>query len=219
MARFDLATQLTLALFVSAAALGSAACVGQTTDEPDEELGESAEAASSYCHTYQRGVEGDAADASVWQSAPSYNDGAYTFLFTGTSSAGFKQSLLYFDISNVPAGATVTSATLYLYKSWKDEQSYIDVHEVLAPWDESTVTWANFNGAFDPVASTSFQAWSGVGGQQIVHVEPLVQGWVDGASTNHGFLLQDLDNKTSFHGSEHATVASRPKLRVCYTTE
>jgi hypothetical protein len=105
-----------------------------------------------------------------------------------------------------------------LTKTWKDAQSYIDIHEVLAPWQESTVTWANFNGAFDPVATASFQAWSGVGGQQIVHVEALVQSWVSGASTNHGFLLQDNDNKTSFHSSEHATLADHPKLRVCYTT-
>jgi hypothetical protein len=113
MTQSDLATKLTLALFVSVAALGSAACVGQTTDEPDEEIGESAEAVSSYCHTYQRGVEGNAADATVWQSAPTYNDGAYTHLYTGTSSAGFKQTLIHFDIGNVPAGAQVTSATLY----------------------------------------------------------------------------------------------------------
>ena len=210
-------TQLTLTLITAAAAIGASACVGQPPGEGEEVGTVLSAVGGSQCRNYQAGVVGYAADASIWQSAPTYSSGNHTELFTGTSSAGFKQTLLYFDISNVPAGAHVDSATLALYMSWKEDGSTVGVHEVLAPWDESTVTWANFDGSFDPVASTSFLAWGG-GGTLGVHIEGLVQPWVNGASDNHGFLLQD-DGRTSFHSGEHAVVAHHPKLRICYTVQ
>jgi hypothetical protein len=208
-----------LALVVSAAALAASACVGQPPGELDEgaEIGSAEEAVvSSQCLNYQRGASGAVADTTLWESAPTYNDGAYTSLNTGTSSGGFKQALARFDIGNIPAGAHVDSATLTLYMSWKASGSTVDIHEVLVPWTEGSVTWASFDAGFDPDPSVSFLAWGG-GGTLQIHVEELVQKWVDGESENHGFLFQELDGRTSYHSSEHAAVSSRPKLKVCYT--
>jgi hypothetical protein len=215
----NVATKLSKAFLLSAA-LGSAACAADMPEGTGagEEVASAAQATLiSDCLTYQRGTEGTVADATLWQTAPGYNDGSYTSVTTGTSSSGFKQLLLHFDISNVPAGAHIDSADLYLYKSWKEKGSTVYVHEVLAPWSESSVTYASFAGSYDPTPATSFLAWGGGGYNLAFPVDALVQGWVDGVSPNHGILLQDLTLYTSFHSSEHADVATRPELEVCYT--
>jgi hypothetical protein len=220
MTHSDLAIKLTTALLAAVAAFGASGCIAAAPEDlggDDADPGSAAQALiTSECLNYQRGVAGPAADAKLWASTPTYNTGSYTVLYTGTSSVGFKQTLLYFDISNVPADAHIDSATITLYESWKQTGSIVDVHEVLAPWSEGTVTWASFDGSFSPNASTSFYAWGG-GGQLAFQVESLVQQWVNGDSENHGFLLQELNGATTYHSSEHELAASRPKLKVCYT--
>jgi len=220
MSHSDLLPILSKSILISAALL-LPACIAEPPGYIDDEeaVGAAEQAASNVgCTAYRRGVSGTVADATVWQNAPTYNTGANILLHTGTSAGGgFRQALFYFDVSDIPAGVHVDSAVLYLSELYKDTGTTVDIHEILAPWSESTVTWANFNQAFDPAATTSFFAWGG--GVHQIHLEDVVQRWVDGDTVNHGLLLQEHQAMSSeFRSSETSTVDLRPRLKVCFST-
>ncbi|HSN98499.1 MAG TPA: DNRLRE domain-containing protein, partial [Candidatus Nanopelagicales bacterium] len=220
MHRLDLSAILSRSALIGAALL-TPACAMESAAPPDdhieEEIGTAEQAAGTgQCVAYRRGVSGAVADATIWEDAYTWNTGSSPLIYTGDSSAGFRQALLHFDISNIPAGMHVDSAVLYLSELYKDDGTDIFVHRVTAPWSESTVTWQSFNGAFDPAPSASFYAWGG--GVAQVHIEGLVQQWIDGAAPNHGLLLQEPTYMpSSFRSSENSTVDARPRLKVCYS--
>jgi hypothetical protein len=86
----------------------------------------------------------------------------------------------------IPTGATVTSATLHVYVNAASGQT-VYAHRVTAPWDEMTVTWNSFGGAFMAAAVGSFAA-DGMGWRS-VDVTALVAAWMDGTHPNHGVVL------------------------------
>jgi hypothetical protein len=204
---------------IAAAALLAPACVAEVPEDVGEEaIGIAEQAAgTAQCVAYRRGVSGTVADATIWQNTPTYNMGASPLIYSGTSvTGGFRQALLYFDVSNIPANVHIDSAVIYLSELHKDTGTTIDLHEILAPWSEDTVTWGNFNQAFNPAPETSFFAWGG--GTAQIHVEDVVQRWVDGQAVNRGLLLQEHQQMaSSFRSSEHGTVETRPRLKVCYS--
>ena len=174
------------------------------------------------CMTVQRGTSGQVGDATLWETAPIWNDHENERISTGTSSAGYSRSLLRFDLAAVPTGATVVSASLSLLQNYKsDAGSTVNVLRATAPWSEETVTWSNFGSAFDPVPVASFVVVGGGGtGARTVDVRAVAQDWVSGEAPNHGLVLDDpLDpGRTEFRSSESPYGTERPALTVCYVT-
>ncbi|AKT42115.1 DNRLRE domain-containing protein [Chondromyces crocatus] len=221
-------THSVLSSFVSRGALAIAAamlsaCAAETPEDTDDldavdaEVTGVAEQAFSGCKAYRRGESGYVADATLWQATPTYNTGNISLIYTGNSHAGFRQALLYFDISDIPAGARIDSAVLYLSELYKASGTMIDLHAITEPWAENTVTWNNFNQAFDPTPVTTFFAWGG--GTAQIRLEGLVKSWIDGEIENQGLLLQEPTMMaSSFRSSEYDDVLRRPRLKVCYTT-
>ena len=164
----------------------------------------------------QRGVSGTVADAQIANKTPPSNYGTSAAMNTGLVSGQERQSLVRFDLSAIPAGATINSAIFSAYNV-NTVQSDIRLNRVTAPWSESLVTWQSFNGAFAPVQDAIFSNSLNPSSAPIV---PPVQSWVSGANPNHGFLLRQPlfgTANTQFKSSEHATVAQRPRLDVCFT--
>lgn len=167
------------------------------------------------CITIQRGTFGAVQDSSIWQSTPDYNDGSYSSLATGVNSTSYKQSLVQFDLNVVPFGATVTSATLGVFQTYTSNSSTVRVHQALAAWDESTVTWNSFAGAYAPAVLGSFTTFDF--GFRTTDVTAMVSAWVSEAEENHGFLLEeDALYAHTYRSSETGTVTDRPYLEVCY---
>jgi len=169
------------------------------------------------CVTIQRGTLGSVQDASIYANSPHYNGGSYTSLYTGyDSTSGAKYALVQFDLGVIPDGAAVTSASLGVKQDWSSTVAEVRVHQILAPWAEASVNFANFAGAYDAAVLGSFSAVSGVG-SHAVDVTYIVGDWVAGLEANHGFLLEEnLVTKHSYRSSEHPSVAERPYLHVCY---
>lgn len=113
-----------------------------------------------------------------------------------------------------PTGATINSATLWLYVDEGTGQT-VRVHRVTAPWTETGVTWANFAGSYDPAVAGSFTSatdW------QSVDVTQLVKAWATGLYPNYGFLLEENLTAYSMYESSDGPVADRhPYLEICYT--
>ncbi len=161
------------------------------------------------------GPFGDAEDAMLSESAPSINF-ATSSLVMGVSAAGRRHSLAKFDVSFFPPQALVQSASVSLAVSQRTGVATINVHQVLAPWSDSSVTWSNFGGAYDPTLLGSFLNEPGLRTGAIS--ASLVQGWLDGTIANDGVLFEhDAGQLSGALSSEAPGLLPRPKLTVCYT--
>jgi len=117
----------------------------------------------------------------------------------------------------LPAGATVTSATFYIYVTQTTGQP-VDVHRITSDWDEMVVTWDNFGGAFAPEVVGTFVA-DGLG-WRTVDITGLVQDWAEGTYDDFGILLDQVEKEfpRTWYNSREA-VENHPYLRVCYTVD
>ena len=86
----------------------------------------------------------------------------------------------------------------------------VDVHEVTAAWDESTVTWNSLGSSFSAVPTQSFDESSFSAGITTFDALPIVQEWVDGP--NDGLLL-------SLDPAAEITDAVADKMLVSKTTK
>jgi hypothetical protein len=152
-------------------------------------------------------------------SLGSTSNGAGASVFVGNNSQGnARRALLAFDLSSIPAGSTVTGATLTMYmaQSQAPTQS-VTVHRVLAGWGEGTsnsgpsggngtdatpgdatwlhrefdtLLWASAGGDFDATVRAATVV-GGVGSYSWSGAGMVadVQAWVDGALPNDGWLL------------------------------
>jgi hypothetical protein len=212
-----------IVMSIAAASASSVGCGGMSDDTGAGEQAATVRHALStdgqVCLTVDQAAS--VADATIWQDAPTWNDGQSTRLHTGASSSGGpSRALLRHDLAAVPAGATVVSASLSVFQLYRTTAATIHVHRVTAPWSEASVTWSSFGSSFDPAVAASFNAPGGGSfGFRTVDVVDLAQAWVDGALANHGVLLDDpWGAKTDYRSSESPNVPERPRLDLCYVT-
>ena len=117
----------------------------------------------------------------------------------------------------LPAGATLQSATLYIYVYAANNQT-VNIHRITAPWDETTVTWNSFGGAFDATVVNSF--FNDATGLTSVDVTSLVQAWLDGTYPNYGLLLDQADQnypRAEYISKDFGWITP-PYIEVCYST-
>jgi glucose/arabinose dehydrogenase/PKD repeat protein len=176
------------------------------------------------------------ADAGLSELSPTANSGTATTLKVDGDDPdpGGKDlyAALRWDLSQVPAGATVSSATVTLSitnhsNDTGTPQTY-GAYELKRTWSENQMTW-NQAATGAPWATAGAKATTDRG-PKIASVTPtalgsytftipasVVQGWLSAPSTNNGILLAD---PTNFDGFVFRTKegTSPPKLTVNYTT-
>lgn len=153
-------------------------------------------------------------------------------------------ALIRFDLSAIPAGAKVMSASLELFcvsVGFSDEEIQrswaVGIYECRHEWTEGTghdqivrsdgATVSTFDGtapwppggvtatAGDRIAVTSH-----LGGETRWYVWELkadiIQAWIDGSRPNHGFVVwgKAPGKAVSFASSETTTAENRPRLRL-----
>jgi hypothetical protein len=202
-----------------------AGCAGDPPGSADGErdlpaTGEAPAALGGTCVTVRRGQAGDVADAFLSGDSPGWAAGGEASMYTGLSGGGNEnRGLVRFDLSLLPPGATVTSATGSLHVGWTATDGLIEAHRVLSPWDEATVRESTFGQAenFDPAIADTFS--TGSGGPKTFDLTALAAGWVDGTIPNHGIVLTEaLVAGHLIWTSEAGAVANRPGLLICYET-
>jgi len=115
----------------------------------------------------------------------------------------FETTLIQFDLSSIPAGATILSATMT--KTTTDEASEdggtVRIHRMREAWTEAGVTWLTRNGtdgwlvsgarppSRDVLSIASFRPEELAREYQILLPNNLVQDWITQPSTNHGVAL------------------------------
>ena len=169
-----------------------------------------------------------------------YSNGAGDHLFAGnTGSAAARRAVIAFDLSDVPSGATVNSATLRLFMSkTRTGTQTIAAHRLLADWGEGTSDadgeegsgaastpgdatwvhafyanqlWVNQGGhlAATPSAATAVTA-TGFYTWTGTGIAADVQAWVDNPSANFGWIL--VGNEATAQSAKRFDSRSNPLI-------
>ena len=127
--------------------------------------------------------------------------------------------LFKWDVSSIPAGATVTSASIYFRVNNRTNNVY-NLWSMLASWSEGSATWNNtqpktnrgsFIGSFSATSTGNYTINLNSTGIS------LVQSWIDGAS-NNGITMESggTRNGVQVRSSEYSTQSRRPTLIITY---
>jgi hypothetical protein len=168
--------------------------------------------AAPICTTLTTG-SASVGDVLISNAAPTTNYGADTSGLTGVGHHNtVDYTLMHLDVSFIPAGSIVNSATVTLQQlSCSTPGTLVDVYQVLGGWNPTTVTWSDFTAGFsaNPVATYL----SGVGAVSF-DLTAVTQAWVNGTAGNYGILLSQSTGQTGydFSVSENLQI-----LSVCYT--
>ena len=175
-------------------------------------------------------LQGVSEDTHVYQYAATQNYCLQELLIVG-----YKQQyggIVRFDVSSIPASATVVEASLQLYAAgWGGADITVGVYGITRTVDVCQATWSQSRagsawgqgGANDPVTdrrpvAESSVTTSGVLKWYAFDVRGLVQGWVSGVLQNNGVLLRAAYSTGSFRFAsvENGTPSLRPKLVITY---
>jgi uncharacterized repeat protein (TIGR01451 family) len=151
------------------------------------------------------------ADAAVFQSVPDTNYGSRSYMYAGYDHSGCSlysgkvaRSLVRFDLSSIPAGASIRDAKLHLrltgwcYYVGHSQPRTVTIYRADAGWSESSVTWNNKPGCAESYASASVSVTSR--GWHSFDITNLVRGWVNGSFSNYGLMVRAPETS----GSEFA---------------
>ena len=162
-----------------------------------------------------------AMDNTIYQDNTNYSNGAGQNIFAGvTELGGIRRALLKFDLTAIPAGASITAVTLALYcnKTTSGNQA-TSIHKLLSSWGESSSDAAANEGGGTPAANNDatwvsrFHAgslWNAPGGDYTGTPSATatvggasasyswssatmisdVRGWLADPASNHGWLLR-----------------------------
>jgi hypothetical protein len=111
----------------------------------------------------------------------------------GGSPGWYCDTLIKFDLSSVPTGSTIISATLklYYYTYWNNNPAgrNLNLYSIICPWDEHTVT--GYSKPWHATLRTSYSTVPSSFGWMNWNVKNDVQDFIDGCVTNFGWRITD----------------------------
>lgn len=149
--------------------------------------------------------------------------------FTVTNALKRGRGLVQFDLSSIPAGTLLKSATLRLFTGSFSPQtnSILTVNPVNVPWTEGGANWktanglsnswmgGGFGGNFAAAAASTTLSSSFTSGWVEWDVTGLAQEWVDGIIPNYGVgVLIDTSSAVIFNSREFTV--KQPQLVITY---
>jgi hypothetical protein len=157
-------------------------------------------------------------DTYLRSDSADYAPGATDFMAVRADKP--QRAMVRFDVSSIPASASVTDATLTVCAEWvpMNTRTY-ELHRVTSAWAEATATWNT-----QPTVVATPTAVQSTPAAQVCwdwSVDGDVQAWVDGTA-NHGWQLRDQVESASGMVSmglttkEGVVTTDHPKLTVSY---
>jgi len=204
----------------------AAICLAACSVPPAENTGVAEEPTTTCVDLQRTGTSGVVQDSEVWSnlSTTALGAGSTTklYLIDGPASVmppPTRYGLVAFDLSSIPSGASVTSATMTLTNE-NVASGTPEVHDITAAWAESTVTYTSFASAFNATVVDSSTNSGAIGTTWSANITSSVSAWVSGsrASAWNGVLIKQPTGSSGFYSSETTTVSNRPLLHVCYST-
>jgi spore coat protein A len=172
------------------------------------------------CAETETAILAAAADNTLYESASgTLSNGAGTKMLASKNGGGLiRRSLVRFDLAAIPAGSTVTSATLTLYNVQATNATDVAVHRVAAGWGEGSsvatgnedagapattgdatwihrfypsTNWSLAGGDFDATArATATVGGAGSYAWSTPALAADVQAWLDDPATHFGWMLR-----------------------------
>ena len=182
-------------------------------------------------------------DSYIYGGAKNSNFGTVTEMGIGednNTNGRVARSLIKFDLSSIPANATITSATLSLWTNadLSNNDRTIRVHRLKVPFHETQVTWTRSatginwqttgaSGANDreniDIGSITILNNDGLNiEKQIVLTSDKIQEFVNGTFVNRGFIIvadTEQNDRFNYKSSDSNDSGQRPKLVIQYTLE
>lgn len=184
--------------------------------------------------TLQQGLNEYAGVDETWINFydPNLNFGSDTKLLV-LGGSGNAKALVRFDLSSIPAGAVISSATLSLYNHSHQADincGTVSVNPVSKPWAENQATW-NVSSSGVNWATAGMQAGAdyatdldttitidtAINVWRNFDVTAMVSRWTSGAAGNNGFVIRSAawGVKPHFYSSDYLSDPTlRPKLVV-----
>ena len=130
-----------------------------------------------------------------------------------------ERSYVMFEISSIPPGSNVSSATLTLCRvNASGSATTHELRPATAAWTETGLTWST-QPALSTTATHTIPVPSSTG-CVFVSVKEDVQAWLLGAA-NFGWRIADIDEPNAplvqYATRENPVSAMRPKLEITYT--
>jgi hypothetical protein len=122
---------------------------------------------------------------------------------------------MHFDLSTIPDGSTINSATMYVYRYAGNGEIFGEIYRVTEEWDEATlVDYVDHDDA-NPY-DTDVPLGNPVGWKEF-DITDLVQEWVDGTYDNYGVTYYGLTGSGYYqrHYSREYS-SNQPYLEVEY---
>jgi len=161
-------------------------------------------------------------DANVYSAEPAVAHN--TDMLMPRRGTGPQRAFLQFDLSAVPGGATIVSATLKLQQVWyalsSNGPKLLECRNLLGTFTEAAVTWNNMPGLGALVSPSNFDDSSAIGTPRLWDVAALVTQY-RGASMPLVVKFLSADEATAdsiwgYASKEHATTGARPALTIEY---
>jgi hypothetical protein len=187
-------------------------------------------------------------DAYIHQENPTYNYGNSSPLIVDSddpyNSDNDVSALLSWDLSSVPAGSILESAsiTVYVEDETASGSEGFDMYAIIQSWTEGTgdgavtengVTWNTYDGinawpggaggAGDMEDNVLASFTPSTTGTYTVNINSsgiaAIQQWIDLPESNNGFMIHagTETNGMDISSGEGATIANRPKLTLTYS--
>lgn len=163
-------------------------------------------------------------DITVNESQPTVNYNAQDTLGVGDdndSSEKFR-SFVKFDLSSIPQGSAIFSATL-TFTVKANTASNIRTQRVertSASWDKTTMTWNNQPGVTGTELGNTSVAVAPGATVSFTLTASEIQQYVLGAYTNNGWRIKadtETDDNHEYYSSRNATESNRPTLTIEYS--
>jgi len=153
-------------------------------------------------------------DAYTNSTTPTTNYGAKTLLDVDAAS---QISYIQFDLSSIPAGASVSQATLKLYVNSVVTAGSFSVDYVNGSWSEGTIDYSNAPALGASIASGIEITTAEKNHYVLINVTPALVAWVDGNQTNDGIALVASGSfNATFDSKENTTTSHPPELDVVF---
>ncbi len=215
------------------AALGGDWTLEYTTGHIESGIAISEQAQVGWSNTLAVASLTASADTYIDDGASGINYGDSTSLVIDHSGGdiGNVRALMQFDLGSIPAGATITSATLQLEATSNTGAFDINVYEVTEAWVEGSgngtadaaswdarqpsVAWSTPGGTYDPTIIATLN--TSLIGQHSWDITSLVTAWYGGSTVNNGIIIGSPDGGGDVVTYDSSEGATPPTLVITYT--
>lgn len=161
-------------------------------------------------------------DTTIKDSGPNTNYGSQPDIEVRPDNGADRRALIRFDLSAIPPGSIVSTASLFLFEKDDDPNQVTYIYRVTSSWNEDSATWefpwTNPGGDFDNSFVYAVYPPSQINCMLTIDITNLVQEWVNG-TPNYGLLLYSTGTNhiIKYSSKEETVVEQHPKLYVEYT--